>query len=96
MRILFFSASLRECADLVEVKHQIQLTNIPKEAVQHLDEEVYRFQVCQLVIIRVDASAEEEPCVAAVDYPVVAEFNEVGLVFLVARSDEAVDLGGAC
>ena len=25
---------------LVEIKHQIQLTNIPKETIQHLDEEM--------------------------------------------------------
>lgn len=79
-------------AHLIEVKHQIKLTNIPKEAIQHLDKEVYRLQICQLVIIRVDASAEKEACIAAVDYPVVAELDEVGLVLLVARRDEAVDL----
>jgi len=30
---------------LVEVKHQIQLTNIPKERIQHLDEKMYRLQI---------------------------------------------------
>lgn len=78
--------------DLVEIKHQIQLTHIPKEAIQDLNEEVYSLQIRQLVIIGVDADAEEEACVAPVDDLVVAELDEVGLVFLIAGCDEAVDL----
>lgn len=78
---------------LVEIKHQIQLTHIPKEAIQDLNEEVYSLQIRQLVIIGVDADAEEEACVAPVDDLVVAELDEVGLVFLIAGCDEAVDLG---
>lgn len=53
---------------------------------------MYSLQICQLVIIRVDASAEEETGVATVDDPVVAELDEVGLVFLVAGGYETVDL----
>ena len=45
---------------------------------------MYSFEVCKLVVIRVNASAEEETGVAAVDDAVVAELDEVGLVFLVA------------
>lgn len=44
---------------LIEVEHQIQLTHIPKELIQHFNEEMYRFQIRQLIIIRVYARAEE-------------------------------------
>ena len=49
-------------------------------------------QIRQLVIIRVDADAEKEARVPPVDDLVVAELNEVGLVFLVAGCDQAVYL----
>lgn len=45
----------------------------------------------ELVVVCVDAGAEEEAGVAAVDDLVVAELDKVGLVLLVARGDEAVD-----
>ena len=77
---------------LVEIKHQIQLTHIPKKAIQHLDEEVNGLQVRQLVIVRIDARAEEEACVPPVDDLVIAELDEVALVLLVAGRNEAVDL----
>jgi hypothetical protein len=55
---------------------------------------MYRLQIRQLVIIRVDAGAEEEARVPPVDdLGHVAELDEVGLVFLVAGGDEAVYLG---
>jgi len=50
------------------------------------------FQVRQLVVVGVDAGAEEEAGVPPVDDAVRAELDEVGLVLLVAGSDEAVDL----
>lgn len=79
---------------LVKVEHQIQLTHIPKERIQHLDEEVYRLQIRQLVVVCIDARAEEQPCVPPVhDLGHVAELDEVGLVLLVARRYEAVHLG---
>jgi hypothetical protein len=53
---------------------------------------MYGLQVRKLVIVRVDARTEEESCVAPVDDLVVAELDEVGLVFLVSGGDEAVDL----
>lgn len=77
---------------LVKIEHQVQLAHVPKERIQHLDEEVYRLQVRELVVVGVDTGAEEQPCVAPVDDLVVAELDEVGLVLLVARRDEAVDL----
>jgi hypothetical protein len=49
-------------------------------------------QIRQLVIIRVDARAEEEACVPSVHDLVIAELDEVALVLLVAGRDEAVDL----
>jgi len=52
---------------------------------------VYRFQVCQLVVVGVDTRAEKQSGVSSVDDLVVAELDEIGLVFLVARRDEAVD-----
>ncbi len=77
---------------LIEIEHQIQLTNIPEKLIQHLDKKMYRLQIRQLIIIGVHARAEEEPCVAPVyHFGAAPEFDEVGLVLLVARSDEAVD-----
>jgi hypothetical protein len=79
-------------AHLVEVEHQVQFAHIPKELIQHLHKEMYRFQVSELVVVGVYACAEEQPGIAAVDhFRGAAELNEVGLVFLVARRDEAVD-----
>jgi hypothetical protein len=49
-------------------------------------------QVRQLVIVRIDARAEEEACVPPVDDLVIAELDEVALVLLVAGRNEAVDL----
>jgi hypothetical protein len=78
---------------LVKIKHQVQLTHVAKECVQHLDEEMYGFKVGELVVVCVDAGAEEEARVATVDYLwALPEFDEVGLMFLVARGYEAVDL----
>jgi hypothetical protein len=53
---------------------------------------VNSLQVRQLVIVRVDARAEEETCVPPVHDLVIAELDEVALVLLVAGRDEAVDL----
>lgn len=80
-------------AHLIEVEHQIQLTHIPKELIQHFHKEMNRLKVRKLVVVGVYARAEEQASVAAVDHlRGAAEFDEVGLVFLVARCDEAVDL----
>ncbi len=53
-----------------------------------------RLEVRQLVVVGVDAHAEEQARVPPVHDLVVAELGEVGLVFLVAGCDEAVDLCG--
>jgi hypothetical protein len=78
---------------LVEIEDQVQLAHIAEERIQHLNKKVYGFEVRKLVVVCVDACAEEEAGVAAVyDLGHVAELDEVGLVFLVARGYEAVDL----
>ena len=54
---------------------------------------MYRFKIRQLVIVCIDARAEEQACVPPVyDLRHVAELDEVGLVLLVARGYEAMDL----
>jgi len=55
---------------------------------------MYSLQIRQLVIVGVDADAEEESRIAPVDDLQRAKFDEVGLVFLIAGGDEAVDLCG--
>ena len=44
---------------LVKIKHQIQLTNVTKKRIQHLNKEMYRLEVRELVIVGIDACAEE-------------------------------------
>jgi hypothetical protein len=88
-----FSSALCTITHLIEIKHQIQLTHIAEECIQYLHEEMYSFQVRQLVIVCVNACAEEEAGVTTVyDLGHVTELDEVGLVFLVARGYEAVNL----
>lgn len=77
---------------LVEIEDQVQLTHVPKEAIEHLDEEVDGFQVRELVVVGVDAGAEEEAGVPSVHDLILPELDEVGLIFLVARRYESVDL----
>lgn len=77
---------------LIKIKHQIQLTHIPKESIQHLYKKVNRLQIRQLVIIGVDARAKEQTGISSIDDLVVSELDKIGLVFLVARGYEAVDL----
>lgn len=79
--------------DLVKVEDEIELAHVAEEGVEDLDEEVDGLEVGELVVVSIDAGAEEEPGVAAVDDLVVAVLDKVGLVLLVARSDETVDLG---
>jgi SpoU rRNA methylase family enzyme len=61
--------------------------------IQHFHEEVYGFKVRKFVVVRIYACAKEEPSIPAVDdLRGAAELNKVGLMFLVARGDKAVDL----
>lgn len=77
---------------LVKVEDEVELADVSEEGVEDLDEEVDGLEEGELVVVCVDAGAEEEAGVAAVDDLVVAELDEVGLVLLVAGGDEAVDL----
>jgi hypothetical protein len=80
-------------AYLVKVEHQIQLTHVPEERIQYLHKEVYRLKVCELVVVCINACAEEETSVSAINnLGHVAKFDKVGLVLLIAGRDEAVDL----
>lgn len=78
--------------DLVEVEDEVELAHVAEEGVQDLDEEVDGLEIRQLVVVGVDARAEEEARVPSVHHLVVPELDEVGLVFLVAGRYEAVDL----
>ena len=50
------------------------------------------FQIGQLVVVGIDTGTEEGSGVATVDdLATAAELDEVGLVFLIAGGDEAVD-----
>lgn len=83
---------VENCVDLVKVEDQVQLADVAEEGVEDLDEEVDGFEVGQLVVVGVDAGAEEQARVPPVDDLVVAKLDKVGLVLLIAGSDEAVDL----
>lgn len=71
---------------LPEVEHQVQFADIAKESVENLNKEVYSLEVSELVIVCVNAGTEEEAGVSPVYDAVVAEFHEVGLMFLISRS----------
>lgn len=58
---------IQNCVNLVKIKDEVQLAHVPEELIQHLYEEVDRLQVRQLVVVRVDANAEEQPRVPPVD-----------------------------
>lgn len=53
--------------DLVEVEDQVQLAHVAEELIEHLDKEMDGLQIGQLVVVGVDADAEEQPGVPAVD-----------------------------
>lgn len=82
----------QQATHLVEIEHQVKLAHVPEETVQDLYKEMYRFQIRQLVVVGVDADAEEEPGVTPINNLQGPELDEVGLVLLVPGSDEAVDL----
>lgn len=78
--------------DLVEVEDEVELADVAEEGVEHLDEEVDRLEVRKLVVVGVDARAEEQPRVSPVHDLVVPELDEIGLVLLVSRRNETVHL----
>lgn len=78
---------------LVEVEHQIQLTDVPEELVQHLHKEMYGLQIRQRIIVRIHTCTEEKPCVTPVnDLARSPELREVALMFLVPWCDKTVHL----
>jgi hypothetical protein len=61
--------------------------------VQHFDKEMDSLEKGQLIVVRIDADAEEQSRISAVDdLGTPAELNKVGLIFLISGSDEAMDL----
>lgn len=86
---------IEDGVDFVEVEDEVEFADVAEEGVEDLDEEVDGLEEGQLVVVGVDAGAKEEPRVPPVDNLVVAELDEVGLVFLVARRYEAVNLMGS-
>jgi hypothetical protein len=76
---------IEDGVDLVEVEDEVELADVAEEGVEDLDEEVDALEVGELVVVGVDAGAEEEAGIPPVDDLVVPELDEVGLVFLVAR-----------
>ena len=87
------SISFEPGTHLVEVENQIQFAHVAEERIEHLHEEMYRLQICQFIVIGIHACAEEQPSVSPVHYlGHISELDEVGLVLLVARRNEAVDL----
>ena len=84
---------VEDSVDLVEVEDQVQLADVAEEGVENLDEEVNGLEEGELVVVCVNAGAEEEAGVPPVDDLVVAKLDKVGLVLLVAGRYEAVDLG---
>lgn len=77
---------------LVKVENKIQFADVSKEAVQDLDKKVYSLQVCQLIVIGIDADAKEKARVSPVNNLQRTKFNEIGLMFLVSGCDQTVDL----
>jgi hypothetical protein len=59
---------------------------------KYLNEEMDGLEICELVVVRVYADAEEETGVSSVNDFIIAKFDEVGLVFLVARSYQTMNL----
>ena len=48
------------------------------------------FQICQLIIIRVDAYTKEQPCITPINNLERAEFDKVGLMLLISRRNQAM------
>lgn len=74
-RIPDHPAQTRSPTHLVEREHQVQLTNILKERIQHLNKQMDSLKVRQLVIVRVDTDAKEETSITTVDDLVVPELQ---------------------
>ncbi|CEF88198.1 unnamed protein product [Fusarium graminearum] len=82
---------VEDSIDLVEVEDKVKLADVSEKGIEDLDEEVNGLEECEFVIVCVDAGAEEETGIATIDDLVVTELDKVGLVFLIAGRNEAVD-----
>jgi hypothetical protein len=61
--------------------------------IQNLHEEVYRLEVGKFIVVRVYTDAKEETRIPPVyNLGAALKLDEVGLIFLVSGSNEAVDL----
>jgi hypothetical protein len=78
--------------NLVEIKDNIQFTNIAEVTVQELHKQMDGFQVGQFIVVHIHRNREEKTRVSSVDELVVVVFNEIG-VFLVAGCDKSVHFG---
>lgn len=83
---------VEDSVHFVKVEDQIEFADVAEEGVENLDKEVDGLEIGQFIVVGVDARAEEETCVATVDDLVVAELDEIGLVFLVTRRYKPVHL----
>jgi hypothetical protein len=80
-----------QCTNLVKVKHQIQLTNIPEERIQHLYEEMNSLQIRQFVIRCIYCRTKEKTRISPIHHLQGPELDKVRLVLLVSRCDQSVD-----
>ena len=62
---------------LVEIEDKVELTDIAEVVIQNFHEKVYAFQVCQLIICRVYAEAEEEASISPVHHFVAFELPNI-------------------
>lgn len=60
----------------MEIEYQVQLADIAEVVIQDLHKQMYALQVCQLIISNIDAEAEEQPSIPAVDDLVALELIE--------------------
>jgi hypothetical protein len=70
---------------LVEVEDEIELADVAKVLVEHLDEEVDGLEARELVVVDVHAEREKEPGVAPIHKLVRAPLHEVGELGLALR-----------
>ena len=76
---------VNDCVHLVEVEHQVEFAHVVEVLVQDLDEIVYGLQHGQVVVSNVDADAEVQTGVAAVDDLEVSELHKVSVLCVTNR-----------
>lgn len=58
--------------DLVKIENEIEFADVSEKGIEHLDKEVDRFEVGQLVVVGIDAYAEKETGIASIDDLVIS------------------------